>query len=322
MGTQADGVAKASRADGYRHWRVTRGPAQMPTHRTPGRACPPRSSTPCWSPTTARCTPAPTPAWPALRRRRRDLAVPARGRLAGMVKGLPHGPAPVKTDTHGLSLLEDYVTCLAGDGRGHLLVGHRQRGHGGVQPERPAARVPRPEGQAADGLCDLPAAPPRRDSADRRLRRRPDADGLCPAFPRRRSHRRCLRPRSLPPLPAPAPPPTLAQLNAMLKIVSAVPPDPHEMQPKVVALDDDWLTEGDWLGRYGRYWACLCALSAPSLRTTSGARAGSRSTTPHRWGRPTTPRQPALPCGVALHGGPARAGDAADVPGQPRSRRA
>ena len=49
----------------------------------------------------------------------------------------------------------------------------------------------------------------------------------------------------------------------MLKIVSAVPPDPREMQPKVVALDDDWRTEGDWLGRCGRYWACLCALFDP-----------------------------------------------------------
>jgi hypothetical protein len=31
----------------------------------------------------------------------------------------------------------------------------------------------------------------------------------------------------------------------------------------VTALADDWLTGGDWLGRYGRYWACLAATFHP-----------------------------------------------------------
>ena len=70
-------------------------------------------------------------------------------------------------------------------------------------------------------------------------------------------------PASVPPLPVPAKPPTLAELNAMLRAVSAVAPDKAELSPKVVALDDDWITEGDWLGRYGRYWACLNAICSP-----------------------------------------------------------
>ena len=28
-------------------------------------------------------------------------------------------------------------------------------------------------------------------------------------------------------------------------------------------LDDDWLTKGDCLGRYGRYWGCWCAICSP-----------------------------------------------------------
>ncbi len=64
-------------------------------------------------------------------------------------------------------------------------------------------------------------------------------------------------------LPVPAPPPTLAELNKMLKVVSAVAPNKNELEPKVVVLQDDWLTQGNWLGRYGRYWACLCAICSP-----------------------------------------------------------
>ena len=64
------------------------------------------------------------------------------------------------------------------------------------------------------------------------------------------------------PFPTVLPAPTLAELNALLKQLAAVPLQPKNA-PVVVALDDDWTTRGDWLGRYGRYWANLCALIAP-----------------------------------------------------------
>jgi len=71
------------------------------------------------------------------------------------------------------------------------------------------------------------------------------------------------KPQSFPSLPAPAAPPTLAELNAILSDLAKVPFVPPENQPQVVRLDDDWLTKGDWLGRYGRYWACLAAMRSP-----------------------------------------------------------
>ncbi|MGB2968232.1 MAG: two-component regulator propeller domain-containing protein [Phycisphaerae bacterium] len=70
-------------------------------------------------------------------------------------------------------------------------------------------------------------------------------------------------PQSCPSLPAPAGPPSLDELNAMLADLAKVPFVPPERQPPVVRLDDDWLTKGDWLGRCGRYWACLCAFVSP-----------------------------------------------------------
>ena len=40
-------------------------------------------------------------------------------------------------------------------------------------------------------------------------------------------------------------------------------PTLRQLTPTVVALPDDWRTQGDWLGRYGRYWACCCAICSP-----------------------------------------------------------
>jgi len=49
----------------------------------------------------------------------------------------------------------------------------------------------------------------------------------------------------------------------MLKTVCAVAPNKNELQPHMAVLQDDWLTQGNWLGRYGRYWACDPACCSP-----------------------------------------------------------
>jgi hypothetical protein len=64
-------------------------------------------------------------------------------------------------------------------------------------------------------------------------------------------------------LPAPAAPPTLDELNAMLAALSKVPFVDVGKQPAAVRVDDDWLTQGDWLGRYGRHTWTESAVHAP-----------------------------------------------------------
>ena len=296
VGTQADGVALASRADGYKQWRVTRGPARMPaTNAGPGL---PTSlinallvahdgTVYAGTDTGLATSPDGGATWRFLRG----------DDWEAMVKGLYHGPAPVKADTHGLSLLEDYVTCLAGDGAGHLLVGHRQRGmemfslatkqrvFPGPKDKQPTDYVtsllPRPDGTLLIGgyhggltQTPLPGLPPA--AAPLAVASAPAAAPLAVASaPAAAPLAVASAPAAFPPLPAPAPPPTLAQLNAMLKAVSSVAPDPREMQPHTVPLDDDWVTEGDWLGRCGRYWACLCAMSYAPLNYIWGTGAQS-----------------------------------------------
>ena len=65
-------------------------------------------------------------------------------------------------------------------------------------------------------------------------------------------------------LPAPAKPPSLAELNNMLAKLQSAATAPLVVQPTVVALADDWRTQGAWLGRYGRYWSCCAAMCSPS----------------------------------------------------------
>ena len=63
-------------------------------------------------------------------------------------------------------------------------------------------------------------------------------------------------------LPSPRPAPALDELNALLQRVRAVPAA-DENAPAVTLLADDWRTQGDWLGRYGRYYARLHAMLSP-----------------------------------------------------------
>jgi hypothetical protein len=172
----------------------------------------------------------------------------ANGRLQIMFKGGTPGQ-----DSSGLG--EDYVTCLADDGAGHLLVGHRQQAPEAIDLRTGASLV---LGQNAYINALLPA------SAGTALAGN-YGDGLSPLLVKNLNapSKFSPAPKTVAFLPVPPAPPDLAQLNKMLAEVSRVNADPQELQPHVAALDDDWRTQGDWLGRYGRYWATLAAFFHP-----------------------------------------------------------
>ncbi len=257
VGTQCDGIAVGSPDTDYCTWRTVPGPSHLPVIPT-GKGLP-SSLINCLLTSSDNTVYAGTTCGLA---RSRDgdnwsfvRGVDWKAKLAGMNPAVTPVAAPIVGDL----LREDYVTCLAQDAAGRLWVGHRQGGveifdlktgrrvQSGANSTRTDdyASALLPEGKAAFvGLYGGGLFAP---SASMAL---PDAPASVAA--------------EFPALPTAAKPPTLAELNAMLRVVSSVPPDPHELAPKVVALDDDWTTQGDWLGRYGRYWACLCATSSPS----------------------------------------------------------
>ena len=257
VGTQCDGIAIGSPANDYHTWRVVTGPRQMPNAPTgPGL---PTSLINCLLVVRDGTVYAGTPMGLASsgdggRTWRYRRGADWKAKLAGLADPVPPSARPVE----GHLLREDYVTCLAEDGYQGLWVGHRQAGLELLERGTGQRLLPNVTEDNKDDFvtCLLPDGPgvwAGRYGSGLMLRY---ADTLPLPAP---SHE-----TAAPPLPAPAAPPALAELTAMLRIVSRIPPDPHELQPKAVALDDDWTTEGDWLGRYGRYWACLCATSSPS----------------------------------------------------------
>ena len=63
--------------------------------------------------------------------------------------------------------------------------------------------------------------------------------------------------------PKPAAAPNVRQLAALYQSLLKNPVSQEPAGPQVIPISDDWRTEGSWLGRYGRYWACLYACSPP-----------------------------------------------------------
>jgi len=188
----------------------------------------------------------------------KEFTVPAdaQGQVVLSFRGSQPLPSLDKHSPYELS--EDYVTALSEDGAGHLLVGHRQKG---VEMLDPATGKQVAAKAAASPTTDfVTALLPRSDGTlliggyGAGLSQMPiigtTSDGV---FTRTAA--------AFAPLPAPEPPPTLAELAAALAHVKSL----HGEMPAGSAayLGADWQTQGDWVGRYGRQYAILCAASAP-----------------------------------------------------------
>ena len=59
-------------------------------------------------------------------------------------------------------------------------------------------------------------------------------------------------------------PPSARELTAMANTIRQQLIESNgKKQPRIVPLPDDWRTEGNWLGRYGKYWIDLAAVCSP-----------------------------------------------------------
>jgi len=198
------------------------------------------------------------------------------------LKGLYQKPdyKPLTGALPGQLLREDYVTGLAEDPTGLLWISYRRRGYEIRRPltdriafasapqnpnddyKYPYASTLLPTGNFkalvgtySDGLLfaqEVPQfVPTKEEKAANESRRGWRLQALT----------QNLTPEA-PPLPSPAKAPTLAQLNALLASLGNISPLDAKA-PVVAPLPDDWTTQGDWLGRYGRYWASLNAMVSP-----------------------------------------------------------
>lgn len=204
-------------------------------------------------------------------------------------KGLMHPPSRLfvlnaaRQVSKTRILSEDYCTCLAQDENGDIWVGHRQTGIDIINPTKNEIiplklAATSPDGKPwqqphkyVDKILMLPKSPPIICCYGGGAFELPTwLAGKANAVPQRdagtgtgkSSIATTGKPAAM---PAAAGVPTKAQLAAEQAKVNTLAKKlwPGNSGPRVIKLDDDWRTEGNWLGRYGTYLAVLCAMKAP-----------------------------------------------------------
>jgi hypothetical protein len=265
VGTQCDGIALASRDTDYRDWRqAPLADQDIPTFA--GFGLPSRlindllavSDGSIYAATSGGL------AWSRDNgatwqfRRGKDFADKMKGLAGGPPKGWSARSLPKDLPP------EDYVTCLAEDDAGVIWADFRQHGIlalSGYSYEELDKLSAKETGGADYGRAILPMPDFRpwlasygkgllRSAEVRQLRKKQILRGEVAAL------------ATEAPFPSPAKPPTLAELNGLLKEIEAVPAA-RLTNGAVIPLEDDWRTEGQWLGRYGRFWIVLCANWSP-----------------------------------------------------------
>jgi hypothetical protein len=78
--------------------------------------------------------------------------------------------------------------------------------------------------------------------------------------------------QNFPKLPSPISKPTAEELRAMYYELKSKKTEKNP--PKIVALNDDWRTKGNWIDRYGLHSAVLCAQAGGGFDFCSGYRLG------------------------------------------------
>lgn len=188
--------------------------------------------------------------------RGRDWADKVRGRAAGL-------PWARWQPKEGATLSEDYITCLAEDDNGNLWIGHRRTGYEVFNPET-GQRLYGGEKDAsqtnADYVTGFSVSSSHRVLVSLYGGGVKTSDFNTPPQP---------SPTSAPKgnvlatakLPSPSRALSLSEIETQLSYVRRLK-TPLPVGAAVYE-GEDWRTQGDWLGRYGREYAVLCAARAP-----------------------------------------------------------
>ena len=178
------------------------------------------------------------------------------------VNGLyPSGQKPLDLPVPNNLLAEDYITSLA-DARKDVIIGHRDKQIEIRANEEDAPLFP-VVGNSAKYCTALIYSHGAVLGATYRdgVSFSPGEGNTSPGIhPTRLSHTAFA-------FPSPAPPPTISVLEKMTASLRKLPADP---MPVASYLGEDWVTQGDYVGHYGRQFTTLCATSAPDSHVFGG----------------------------------------------------
>ena len=280
-GTQCDGLAVA-KPPFYKSWKQTTGPDKLPL--IPAGAGLPsnlindllvgRDGT-VWVATTTGLT--------FSRDRGRSFRFVRGADWSDKVKGSYGGEPKDWQPADAPTLTEDYITCLAEDSSNRLWVGHRQQPYE-VLDARDGRQIHQGEQKYAVGKAlkdqdhyitrilpllasdaPIPAILGRYGfglvgssfaEAANTLGRRP------PVTAPQESELPAVAAGQAPLLPLGAAPYSQAGLEALTAWATASG-GKRLAQGEAMLLSEDWMTKGDWVGRYGRQYSILCAADSP-----------------------------------------------------------
>jgi hypothetical protein len=248
VGTQCDGLAIAQAADNYATWRIITGPERMPTV-PKGQGLPTNLINDVLVTRDGTLFVATTLGVAESRDRGQTFTYSRGADWGAKVRGLYGGPPSGWTETPGAMYLEDYVTCLAEGADGLLWVGYRTKGWEAIDPKTGR----RPDAVWAAGTEFVKAIVPAGDGAYVSLYGgglRHQGQGLLSAG---------VAIAESPALPSGAKPPSVEDLERMAAAIEALPKD----DAAAAYLGEDWATQGDWMGRYGRHRAVLGGANSP-----------------------------------------------------------
>jgi hypothetical protein len=260
-GTQCDGLAIA-KGPNYAKWQVIQGPDQLPL--VPGgRGLPTNlindvlvtKGGTIWVATSAGL------AWS--NDKGKSFRFIRGADWAGKVKGLLGGaPGGWSADQPGFTLLEDYCTTLLVDAEGYLWIGHRQRPY-----ERIDVKADRRLYPSAHDELGLKEKRPEQYDCLQAFLELPEHVAIARYgggldLERVRSSPRASNTPANPP-GEPARLPVPAAAGHWMPFASLFANGTRLRAGSVVYLGDDWQTKGDWVSRYGRHDAILCAASSP-----------------------------------------------------------
>ena len=192
-------------------------------------------------------------------------------KVRGLLGGTPNGWKAASKVIESKLLPEDYITTLVEDANGDLLLGFRTKGFGAISGSKHIFKKAKGENDwsgefvnallAADGKIFFGGYGKGIDVKDYPWKK--DRKGLRVTTHRERAGFAARKSGDSPLVnfPVASMPPSVHQIGELVKKVHRR----TKTFPKssAVYLGEDWQTQGDWVGRYGRERAILCGTQSP-----------------------------------------------------------